>query len=281
RLIGEFASEKRIFVPYATIPKRVVHAFIAAEDQRFFTHPGIDIFGVARAVRNNFTRGGSKLQGGSTITQQVAKNFFLTSEQRFERKVKEMILSFRIERAYTKEKILELYLNQIFLGRQAYGVAAAAQIYFDKSLDQLTVAEVAFLAALPQAPSRSNPEKNARAATDRRNYVIQRMLDDGYITKAEADEAKAAPLGVKPPPSYISVGAEYFVEEVRREMLAKHGEDKMKAGGFVIRSTLDPKLQAFADAALRRGLVAYDKRHGWRGAVANLKDGQGERWADG
>ncbi len=281
RLIGEFASEKRIFVPYAEIPKRVIHAFVAAEDQRFFTHPGIDVFGLARAVRNNFTGGGARLQGGSTITQQVAKNFFLSSEQRFERKVKEMILSFRIERAYTKDKILELYLNQIFLGRQAYGVAAAAQIYFDKSLDQLTVAEAAFLAALPQAPSRFNPQRNQRSAVARRNYVIQRMLDDGYITKAEADTAKDAPLGVKDAQSYISIGAEYFVEEVRREMLAKYGDDKMKAGGFVIRSTLDPKLQAFADAALRRGLVAYDRRHGWRGAVANLKDGQGERWADG
>jgi penicillin-binding protein 1A len=280
RLIGEFASEKRIYVPFESIPKRVWQAFIAAEDQRFFSHPGIDVFGIARAVRNNFTGGGARLQGGSTITQQVAKNFFLSSEQRFERKVKEMILSFRIERAYDKQKILSLYLNQIFLGRQAYGVAAAAQIYFDKSLDQLTVAETALLAALPQAPSRFNPERNPRIAINRRNYVIQRMLDDGYIEQAEADAAKEAPLGVKPPPPYISVGAEYFVEEVRREMLAKHGEDKMKAGGFVIRSTLDPKMQAFSDAALRRGLVAYDKRHGWRGAVANLKDGQNERWAD-
>ena len=281
RLIGEFASEKRIYVPFESIPKRVWQAFIAAEDQRFFSHPGIDVFGIARAVRNNFTGGGARLQGGSTITQQVAKNFFLSSEQRFERKVKEMILSFRIERAYDKQKILSLYLNQIFLGRQAYGVAAAAQIYFDKSLEQLTVAETAFLAALPQAPSRFNPQRNQRIAINRRNYVIQRMLDDGYITQAEADTAKEAPLGVKDPPPYISIGAEYFVEEVRRDMLAKHGEDKMKAGGFVIRSTLDPKLQAFADAALRRGLVAYDKRHGWRGSVANLKEGQNERWADG
>ncbi len=280
RLIGEFASEKRIYVPFESIPKRVWQAFIAAEDQRFFTHPGIDVFGIARAIRNNFTGGGGRLQGGSTITQQVAKNFFLSSEQRFERKVKEMILSFRIERAYSKEKILGLYLNQIFLGRQAYGVAAAAQVYFDKSLAELTVAETAFLAALPQAPSRFNPERNARSAIRRRNYVIQRMLEDGYIDQAEADAAKEAPLGVKPPPPYISVGAEYFVEEVRREMLAKHGEDKMKAGGFVIRSTLDPKMQAYADAALRRGLVAYDKRHGWRGAVTNLKDGKSERWAD-
>jgi len=279
RLIGEFASEKRIFVPYASIPKRVWQAFIAAEDQRFFSHPGIDVFGIARALRSNFV-GGARVQGGSTITQQVAKNFFLSSKRDYERKAKEMILSFRIERAFDKQKILGLYLNQINLGRQAYGVAAAAQVYFGKALDELTVAETAFLAVLPQAPSFYSREANSRAALNRRAYVIQRMLEDGYITKAEADEAKAAPLGVKPPPPYISIGAEYFVEEVRREMLAKHGEDKMKAGGFVIRSTLDPKLQAFADAALRRGLVAYDRRHGWRGPVDNLKEGKGERWAD-
>jgi penicillin-binding protein 1A len=279
-LIGEFASEKRIFVPYATIPKRIINAFIAAEDQRFFSHPGIDIFGIARAGYTNFL-GGSKKQGGSTITQQVAKNFFLSSKRDYERKIKEIILSFRIERAYSKDRILELYLNQIDLGRQSFGVAAAAQSYFGKSLDELTVAEAAFLAMLPKAPSMLSRSANEGLAKSRRNYVVQRMLEDGYISKSEADEAKAAPLGIKPPPPYLSIGAEYFVEEVRREMLAKHGEDKMKAGGFVIRSTLDPKLQAFADAALRRGLVAYDKRHGWRGAVANLKDGQGERWADG
>jgi len=281
RLIGEFASEKRIFIPYPSIPKRVVHAFVAAEDQRFFAHPGIDVFGIARAIQGNFrSTGARRIRGGSTITQQVAKNFLLTPERSLSRKIKEIILSFRIERAYTKARILELYLNQIFLGRQAYGVAAAAQIYFDKSLDELTVAEAAFLAALPQAPSRFDPQRNAKEAVGRRNYVVRRMADDGYISKAEAEEAKAAPLGVKPPVPYVSVGAEYFVEDVRREMLAKHGEDKMKAGGYVIRSTLDPTLQAFADQALRRGLVAYDRRHGWRGAVANLKDGKGERWGD-
>jgi penicillin-binding protein 1A len=279
RLIGEFASEKRVFVPYASMPKRVIQAFIAAEDQRFFSHPGIDVFGIARAVRSNFL-GGAKVQGGSTITQQVAKNFFLSSKRDYERKIKEMILSFRIERAYSKEKILELYLNQINLGRQAYGVAAAAQVYFNKALDELSVAETAFLAALPQAPSFYSRPANVRAAMNRRNYVILRMLEDGYISKAEAEEAKAAPLGLKPLPPYVSIGAEYFVEEVRRDMLATYGEDKMKAGGYVIRSTLDPQMQAHADAALRRGLVSYDRRHGWRGAVANLKEGKGERWAD-
>jgi penicillin-binding protein 1A len=280
RLIGEFASEKRIFVPYSAIPKRLVHAFIAAEDQRFFSHPGIDVFGIARAAgRYIETRGKSK-QGGSTITQQVAKNFFLSPEKSLERKAREILLSFRIERAFDKGKILELYLNQIFLGRQAYGVAAAAQVYFNKSLEQLTIAEAAFLAALPQAPSRYNPQRQSANAIVRRNYVVDRMLLDGYISKAEADEARAAPLGILPPAPYVSIGAEYFVEEVRRDLLATHGEEKMKAGGFVIRSTLDPRLQEFADRALRRGLVAYDRRHGWRGPVANLKEGKGERWAD-
>ncbi len=280
RLIGEFASEKRVFVPYSAIPKRVIQAFVSAEDQRFFTHPGVDVLGTARAALNNF-RGNRKTQGGSTITQQVAKNFFLSSERSFERKVKEMILSFRVERAFSKQRILELYLNQIALGRQAFGVAAASQVYFSKPLGELTVAEMAYLAALPQAPSRFSSPRFRREAQNRRDYVIGRMLEDGHITKAEADEARAAPLGLKPPPAYASVGAEYFVEEVRRDLLAKHGEDKMKAGGFVVRTTLDPAMQAAADAALRKGLVAYDRRHGWRGPIANLKEGKGERWADG
>jgi penicillin-binding protein 1A len=281
RLIGEFASEKRIFIPYGSIPKRVVHAFVAAEDQRFFTHPGIDLFGIARALRSNVTGApGRRLQGGSTITQQVAKNFLLTPERSLDRKIKETILALRIERANSKERILELYLNQIFLGHQAYGVAAAAQIYFGKALGELSLAEAAFLAALPQAPSRFNPRRNAKEAVTRRNYILQRIHSDGFITQAEADAAKTDPLGIKPPPPYVSIGAEYFVGEVRREMLAKHGEEKMKAGGYVIRSTLDPKLQAFADRALRRGLVAYDRRHGWRGVIANLKDGKGWRWTE-
>ncbi len=275
RLIGEFASEKRIFVPYTAIPKRVVDAFVAAEDQRFFNHPGVDVFGIFRAARNFIETRGKSKQGGSTITQQVAKNFFLSPEKSLERKARETLLAFRIERAFDKKKILELYLNQIFLGRQAYGVAAAAQIYFNKSLEQLTVAEVAFLAALPQAPSR-----NSAVLVNRRNYVVGRMLLDGYITPDEADAAKSAPLGIQPPQPYVSIGAEYFVEEVRRDLLSKYGDDKMKAGGFVIRSTLEPRLQEFADQALRRGLVAYDRRHGWRGPVANLKEGKGERWAD-
>jgi penicillin-binding protein 1A len=277
-LIGEFASEKRIFVPYELIPKRVVNAFVAAEDQRFFSHPGIDAHGVVRALRDHFVYG-ARLTGASTITQQVAKTFFLSPERSYGRKLRELVLATRMEQAYSKEKILELYLNQIFLGRQSYGVAAAALAYFDKSLEDLTVGEAALLAALPQAPSRLNPARNRAAALHRRNYVIGRMQEDGYITAAEAEEAKAAPIALRLPPPNASVGHEYFVEEVRRELLAKYGEEKMRAGGFVVRSTLDPELQKHADAVLRRGLMAYDRRHGWRGPVANLK--RGSDWAAG
>lgn len=279
RLIGEFASEKRIFVPYARIPKRVIHAFIASEDQRFFTHSGIDFLGLLRAAWTTATS--KRVVGGSTITQQVAKNFLLTREKTIERKIKEFILAWRIEKNLSKKQILELYMNQIFLGRRAYGVAAAAQAYFGKDLRELKVAEAAFLAGLPQAPSRYDPEKAPKIALRRRNYVITRMRDDGYITAAEAAAAMKSPLKTIKEPPYISLGQEYFVEEVRREMLAKYGEKKMTSGGYVIRSTLDTRLQKFADDALRNGLVAYDRRHGYRGPVTNLKEGNGESWAEG
>ncbi len=278
KLIGEFASERRIFVPYAAIPARVRQAFVSAEDQRFFEHPGLDIYGIARALRDSVVRG-SRLQGASTITQQVARNFFLTPERTFGRKLREAMLAWRIERAYSKERILELYLNQIFLGRQSFGVAAAAQAYFGKSLDELTLAETALLAGLPRAPSRYDPLRHPRLVQARRDYVIDRMRDDGAIAPAEADAAKAAPLGVKPRRPHLEATAEYFVEEVRREMLAKYGDEKMKAGGYVIRSTIDLRLQAMADEALRDGLVAYDRRHGWRGPLANIKTGAD--WSEG
>jgi len=280
KLIGEFASERRIFVPYSAIPARVRAAFVSAEDQRFFSHPGIDIYGIGRALRDTAAYG-MRLQGASTITQQVARTFFLTSERSLERKLREAVLALRIERAYTKEKILELYLNQIYLGRQSYGVAAAAQAYFGKSLSELTIAEAAFLAALPQGPSRFNPSRHARLAAARRNYVIKRMQEDGVIAPAEAEVALAAPLGVKPSRPHLDGVAEYFVEEVRREMLAERGEKAMKAGGFVIRTTIDLRLQAMADAALREGLIAYDRRHGWRGPITNLRKGAISEWLDG
>ena len=279
RLIGEFASEKRVFVPYARIPKRIIHAFVASEDQRFFTHSGIDFLGLIRAAWTTATS--KRLVGGSTITQQVAKNFLLTREKTIERKIKEFILAWRIEKNLTKEQILELYMNQIFLGRRAYGVAAAAQAYFGKDLRELSIGEAAFLAGLPQAPSRYDPEKAPKIALRRRNYVITRMRDDGYISAEEAAAAIKKPLKTIKEPPYISLGQEYFVEEVRRRMLAKYGDKKMESGGYVIRSTLDPRLQNYADNALRDGLVAYDRRHGYRGPVTNLKEGKGADWAAG
>ncbi len=284
RLIGEFATEKRIFVPYKLIPKTVVHAFISAEDQRFFSHRGVDLIGTIRAgftTAGSYLTGGSRVVGGSTITQQVAKNFFFTSEKTLKRKIREIILAMRIESALSKERILELYLNEIFLGNRAYGVAAAAQTYFNKPLRDLSIAEAAMLAGLPQAPSRYNPFKNPKSARARRGYVVQRMLADGYIGADEARLARQAPLGLVGQETRTSVGAEYFVEELRRELIAKYGEEKMKKGGYSVRSTLDPELQKYADEALRKGLVAYDRRHGYRGPVAQLPEKYGARWAEG
>lgn len=284
RLIGEFASEKRVFVPYKLIPEKVVNAFIAAEDQRFFSHAGVDFIGTARAgitTARAYLSGSSRLVGGSTITQQVAKNFFFTKDKTLKRKIREMILAMRIESALSKKQIMELYLNEIFLGNRAYGVAAAAQVYFGKSLKNLSVAEAALLAGMPQAPSRYNPEKNPKAARKRRDYVIGRMREDGYITADEAQKALQTPVKLVAQKKNVSVGAEYFVEEVRRDLIAKYGEDKMKKGGYSVRSTLDPELQRYADQALRKGLVAYDRRHGYRGPVAKLEEKFGAAWAEG
>lgn len=284
RLIGEFATEKRIFIPYKLMPETIVHAFISAEDQRFFNHRGVDLIGTMRAgftTVGSYLAGGSRVVGGSTITQQVAKNFFFTSEKTLKRKIREIILAMRIEAALSKDRILELYLNEIFLGNRAYGVAAAAQTYFNKPLRDLSIAEAAMLAGMPQAPSRYNPFRNPRAATARRAYVVQRMRADGYITADEARLALKAPLGLVRQETRTSVGAEYFVEELRRELIAKYGEEKMKKGGYSVRSTLDPALQQYADEALRKGLVAYDRRHGYRGPVARLPQTYGARWAEG
>ncbi|MXW93323.1 MAG: penicillin-binding protein 1A [Rhodospirillaceae bacterium] len=283
RLIGEFATEKRIFVPYRLIPKTVVHAFVSAEDQRFFNHRGVDLIGTIRAgltTAGSYLTGGRRVVGGSTITQQVAKNFFFTSEKTLKRKIREIVLAMRIESALSKEQILELYLNEIFLGNRAYGVAAAAQTYFNKPLRDLSIAEAAVLAGMPQAPSRYNPFKNPKAALARRTYVVQRMSADGFISADEARLALRAPLGLVGQETRTSVGAEYFVEELRRELIAKYGEEKMKKGGYSVRSTLDPALQQYADEALRKGLVAYDRRHGYRGPVARLAEVHGARWAE-
>jgi penicillin-binding protein 1A len=273
RLIAEYAIEKRVFVPIEAMPKRVIKAFLAAEDKNFYEHPGIDLVGVVRALITNLANVGTSRRptGGSTITQQVAKNFLLTSEVSLERKIKEAILAFRIERALTKDRILELYLNEIYLGFGSYGVAAAALNYFNKSLDEISIAEAAYLAALPKAPNNYHPIHRPEAATARRNWAIRRMLEERYVTPTEAAEARATPLEVRSREETEFVPAEYFVEEVRRELLERSGTDGVYEGGLSVRTTVDPRLQGIADRMLRRGLIAYDQRHGWRGPIARLE----------
>jgi penicillin-binding protein 1A len=274
-LLGEYARERRIFVPIEFVPKRVINAFTSAEDRNFFSHPGIDPGGILRAgVKDIFNLiEHRRLEGASTITQQVAKNFLLNADQKFSRKVKEAILAIRIDATYSKEKILELYLNEIYLGENSYGVAAAALNYFGKSLDELDIAEVAFLAALPKAPSNYDPVRNKKGATDRRNWVIGQMADNGYITDAEAKSAMAEPLVTQTRPLGAQAqDADYYVEEVRRLLYSKYGEKSLYDGGLQVRASLDTRLQNYAVSALRSGLVRYDRRHGWRGATSNIGD---------
>lgn len=274
RLIAEYAIERRVFVPVAAMPKSLIGAFLAAEDQNFYHHPGVDFMALARAVVTNGTnvilRRSRRPVGASTITQQVAKNFLLTNELSFERKIKEAILAFRIERAFTKDRILELYLNEIYLGYGSYGVAAAALNYFNKSLDELTVAEAAYLAALPKAPNNYHPIRRYDAAVARRNWVVGRMLEERYITPEGAEQAVNAPLTVVPRTATQIVEADFFLEEVRRELVDRFGESGLYEGGLSVRTTLDPRLQAIGDGVLRKGLMDYDRRHGWRGPVTRV-----------
>ena len=271
-LVAEYARERRLFIPIQAVPKQIVAAFLSAEDKNFYKHPGIDPEGILRAAMFYFKRDkGRRPQGASTITQQVAKNFLLSNEQTFDRKIKEMLVALRIESTYTKDKILELYLNEIFLGLSNYGIAAAALNYFGKSVHELTLAEAAYLAALPKAPNNYHPFRQRDAALERRNYVLDRMADNGYITKAEADEAKKQPLGVNPRVlSPNSIAAGFFAEEVRRELYEKFGEKKLYEGGLSVRTTLDPKMQLMARKALTDGLVRYDEAHGWHGVVQKV-----------
>ena len=281
RLLAEFAIEKRVFVPFDSIPERVKAAFISAEDQNFYAHHGIDFIALVRAVITNVRQIGTDRRpvGASTITQQVAKNFLLTNEVSIDRKVREAILSFRLEQTFSKEKILQLYLNEIYLGSGSYGVAAAALNYFDKSLDELTTAEAAYLAALPKAPNNYHPTRRTEAAINRRNWVIARMLEDGAIGREEAEAARSEPLVVRPRRETQTAEADYFAEEVRRELAQVFGNDGLYEGGLSVRTTVDPSLQAIADRALRDGLVAYDRRHGYRGPIAQI-DGESEGWAE-
>jgi penicillin-binding protein 1A len=273
RLLAEFATENRVFVPVEAIPGRVIKAFIAAEDQNFYKHNGVDVMAIGRAVLTNVKLyiQGRRPVGASTITQQVAKNFLLTNELSYERKVKEAILALRIERALDKNRILELYLNEIYLGARSYGVAAAALNYFDKSLDELTIAEAAYLAALPKAPNNYHPIRRRDAAISRRNWVINRMLQESFITAEEATDAVAEPLEARPKGEVKLARAEYFAEEVRRELADLYGESALYEGGLSVRTTLDPRLQDIADRSLRQGLISYDRRHGWRGALGQLE----------
>ena len=272
RLLAEYAREKRVYVPVAAMPKRVLEAFVAAEDQRFFSHPGIDIIGVLRATIANVANPGKRPEGASGLTQQVAKNFLLSNQATLSRKIREAILAFRIEETYSKERILELYLNEIYLGSGNYGVAQAALNYFDRSLGELSLSEIAYLAALPKAPNRYNIVRNEKEAYTRRDYVLNRMAEDGYITAAEAQAAKAEKLQYRRRSNTETATADFFAEEVRRNLLAAYGEKGLYDGGLTVSTTLDPSIQAVADTALRDGLITYDRRHGWRGPYAKVPD---------
>jgi penicillin-binding protein 1A len=272
-LLAEYSKERRLYLPIQAIPKLVTNAFLAAEDKNFYEHGGIDYLGMARAGLLYVQNFGSnrRPQGASTITQQVAKNFFFSSEVSFTRKIKEALLAMRLERAYSKDKILELYLNEIYLGLGAYGIAAASLVYFDKPVNELTVAEASYLAALPKAPAALHPVRNRDRAIERRNYVIDRLLENGWIKQADADIARKDPLSVtnRSNAAHIFAG-EYFAEEVRRDIFERYGEKKLYEGGLSVRTTLDPKLQVMARKTMAAGLVNFDEAQGWRGASSKL-----------
>lgn len=273
-LIAEYASEKRIFLPVYAMPTHVIYAFLSAEDKNFFSHKGVDFVGVLRAAVKNIdnVRNGRRLEGASTITQQVAKNFLLTNEVSFERKIKEALLAFKIEDTFSKQHILELYLNEIYLGNRSFGVAAAALNYFDKSLDELSIDEAALLAALPKAPSDFNPYRNPERAKIRRDWILSRMHEDGYITESQMELAQLQPISLERPERENFRRARYFSEEVRQELIERYGEDIIYLGGLSVRTTLDPELQEIAFQALRKGLENYDRRHGYRGPLQTIKD---------
>src|SRR3984957_5406677 len=272
-VLGEYAHERRIFVPADFIPKLVKEAFTSAEDRNFYSHPGIDPSGILRAAIKDvgLVLEGRRPQGASTITQQVARDFLLNSDVKFSRKIREAILAIRIDATYPKEKILELYLNEIYLGEHSYGVAAAALNYFGKSLDELDISEVAFLAALPKGPANYDPRFYHAAALDRRNWVIGQMAENGYITDAQAKAAQAEPLNAQTRAlGSQAADVDYYVEEVRRLLYKQYGVKALYDGGLQVRASLDTRLQNYAVSALRSGLVRYDRRHGWRGAKIHL-----------
>ena len=271
-LIQDFSSEKRIFIPYNSIPEKVINSFLSAEDKNFFEHPGIDAKGVLRAVIKNISNviNSKRLEGASTITQQVAKNFLLTNEVSLQRKLKEAILAFRIERSLSKQRILELYLNQIYLGQGSYGIAAASLEYFDKSIDELNYEEAALLAALPKAPSRYNPYKNEDIAKFRRDLVLKNLFENKYITKKKFENLKKKKIYLKKRKKIFLEDSRYYVEEVRKNIIDQLGYDKVYKDGLNIKTPLNLKLQEIASSALRDGIENYDKRKGWRGPIKNI-----------
>jgi penicillin-binding protein 1A len=273
QLVGEYARQRRLFLPIQLIPDLLKQAFISAEDKEFYNHPGIDIVSIASAMVQNvyLVMEGRRPVGASTITQQVAKNFLLTNETTIDRKIKEALIALRMEQAFTKDQILELYMNEIYLGMGTYGVAAAALAYFDKSVQDLTLAEMAYIAALPKGPENYNPFRNNDRAIERRNWVIDQMVLNGYVTADEGAAAKAEPLEVTIRDRSAELFAsEYFVEEVRRTLLDMYGEDGLYEGGLSVRTTLDPEMQRMARTALHDGMINFDTAHGWRGALQQI-----------
>ena len=272
-LVSDFSKEKRIFVPYSSIPQNVINAFLSAEDKNFFSHPGVDAKGVLRAVFNNINNimTSKRLEGASTITQQVAKNFLLTNEVSINRKIKEAILAFRIERALSKERILELYLNQIYLGSGAYGVAAASLEYFDKSIKELNYIEAAMLAALPKAPSKYNPYRNIELAKFRRDLVLKNLFENKFINFTEYRDFKSQKIKLNKPKKVFLEDAQYYIEDVRKKVIQALSYEKVYKQGFNINTPINLKLQKIATESLREGLVDYDRRKGWRGPINNKK----------
>lgn len=269
-LMAEFGAERRRPIPYAEIPPRLVEAFLATEDSRFFEHEGVDLIGLGRAALS-FLQTGERTQGGSTITMQVARNFYLSREKTFRRKLSELLLSLHIERTLSKQEILELYFNKIFFGHRAYGISAAAEIYYGKTLRQLSLPQMAMLAGIPKAPSANNPVSNPKRALERRDYVLGRMHELGYIPKADYLEALATPDDARLHRRPVEMEGGYVAEMVRRDLVARYGEEEAYGRGFQVTTTLDSRLQADAEGAVRRAVLDYDRRHGYRGAEARHK----------
>ncbi len=280
-LVNDFSSEKRIFVPYASIPIKIINSFLAAEDKNFFNHPGVDAKGVLRATKNNISNliMSKRLEGASTITQQVAKNFLLTNEVSINRKIKEAILAFRIERALSKERILELYLNEIYLGSGSYGIAAASLKYFDKPITDLNYVEASMLAALPKAPSRYNPYKNQDLAKFRRNLVLKNLFENNFITETQYNSFIKEPIKLKKRKKIFLEDSRYYVEDIRKDVIKKFGFDKVYKKGLNIKTPLNLEIQSASTIALRQGLINYDRRKGWRGPIINKK--YNKNWSKG